>query len=199
MAAIDVVQDPSLGAGRKIGHCWLVRNFPFFQLASSACEIHQRHQRERWPGCGKMGEMGQGKMGNSSQIVSFFSDFPPISYEFHTFCLHFPPGNPEDLFSCICPAWALVEQLGGQWQPGATSPGMRLPGEKFTRTQPTNPKAQQSTGRARQRELEAAQVCESPLGSVPGASLHQFWPLSLVVAHSPRHDHLCSPSSADQL
>ena len=39
-----------------------------------------------------MGKMGQAKMGNLSQIVSFFSDFPPISYEFHTFSLHFPLG-----------------------------------------------------------------------------------------------------------
>ena len=29
-------------------------------------------------------------MGNLSQIVSFFSNFSPISYEFHTFFLHFP-------------------------------------------------------------------------------------------------------------
>ena len=29
-------------------------------------------------------------MGNLSQMVSFFSDFPPLSYEFHTFFLHFP-------------------------------------------------------------------------------------------------------------
>ena len=31
-------------------------------------------------------------MGKLSQIVSFFSDFPPISYEFHTFFRHFPLG-----------------------------------------------------------------------------------------------------------
>ena len=31
-------------------------------------------------------------MGNLSHIVSFFSNFPPISYEFHTFFLHFPLG-----------------------------------------------------------------------------------------------------------
>ena len=40
-----------------------------------------------------MGEMGQGIMGNLSQIVSFFSDFCPISYEFHTCFLHFPLGT----------------------------------------------------------------------------------------------------------
>ena len=33
-----------------------------------------------------------GKMGTLSQIVSFFSDFPPISYEFHTLFRHFPLG-----------------------------------------------------------------------------------------------------------
>ena len=32
-----------------------------------------------------MGKRGQGKIGNLPQIVSFFSDFPPISFEFHTF------------------------------------------------------------------------------------------------------------------
>ena len=37
-----------------------------------------------------MGKMGQGKLGNLSQIITFFSDFPPISYEFHTFFLRFP-------------------------------------------------------------------------------------------------------------
>ena len=34
--------------------------------------------------------MGQEKMGNLSQKVSFLSDFSPISYEFQTFFLHFP-------------------------------------------------------------------------------------------------------------
>ena len=77
----------SLGARRTNGHCRLVRDFPFFQSASSAGKIDQRHLRERWQGCGKMG-----KMGNLSQIVSFFSDFSPITYKFHTFFLHFPLG-----------------------------------------------------------------------------------------------------------
>ena len=31
-----------------------------------------------------------GYMTNLSQIVPFFSDFPPISYQFHTFFLHTP-------------------------------------------------------------------------------------------------------------
>ena len=78
----------SLGASRKIGRCRLVRKFPFFQSASSASKTYQRHPRERLQGCGKMGKMGQGGIRNLSQIVSFFSDFPPISYEFHTFFLH---------------------------------------------------------------------------------------------------------------
>ena len=37
-----------------------------------------------------MGIMGLGKMGNLSQIVPFFYDFPPISYQFCTFFVHFP-------------------------------------------------------------------------------------------------------------
>ena len=78
----------SLGASRKIGHRGLVRKFPFFQSASSACKIHLR---ERWQGCGKMGEMGNGKK-ILSQIVSFFSNFSPISYEFHALFLYFPLG-----------------------------------------------------------------------------------------------------------
>ena len=31
-----------------------------------------------------------GKMGNSSQIVPFFSDFPPVSCQFHTVFIHLP-------------------------------------------------------------------------------------------------------------
>ena len=34
--------------------------------------------------------MGLGKMGNLSQIVPVFSDFSPVSYQFHTFLLHSP-------------------------------------------------------------------------------------------------------------
>ena len=37
-----------------------------------------------------MGKPGLGKMGNFSQIVPFFSDFPPVSEQFHTFLTHFP-------------------------------------------------------------------------------------------------------------
>ena len=77
----------SLGASRKIGHCRLVENVPFLQSASPAGKIHQRHPRERWQGCGKMGKMGLKKNGKFVPIVSFFSDFSPISYEFHTFFL----------------------------------------------------------------------------------------------------------------
>ena len=40
-----------------------------------------------------MGEMGQGKMGNWPKLSQFFSNFPPISYEFLTFFLHFPLGT----------------------------------------------------------------------------------------------------------
>ena len=73
-----------LSAGQK---CSI---FPVGRLGG---KLHQRHLRERRRGCGTMGKMGLGQMGNGSQIVSFFSDFPPISNEFHTFFLHFPLGT----------------------------------------------------------------------------------------------------------
>ena len=37
-----------------------------------------------------MGKMGLDVMGKLSKIVPFFSDFPPIFYQFHTFHMHFP-------------------------------------------------------------------------------------------------------------
>ena len=77
------VQQSFIRAGRKIGKCRPVPKFPFFQPASSAGKMHQRNLRERWRGCGKVGKMGLGKMGILSQIVPIFSDFPPVSYQFH--------------------------------------------------------------------------------------------------------------------
>ena len=98
----------SFRVSRKIGKCRLGKSFPFFQSASSASKIHQRNLKERWPSCGKMGEMGLEKMGKLSKIVSFFSDFPPnflsISHMFYMFpkmyfrqfltIPHFPPFPP---------------------------------------------------------------------------------------------------------
>ena len=81
------ITSSTIGAGRKIGQC---RPVPFFQSATLAGKIHQRNLREMWRGCGKVGKMGLGKMGNLSQIVPLYSDFPPVSYKFHTFFLHSP-------------------------------------------------------------------------------------------------------------
>ena len=68
------VPPATIGAGRKI---------PFFRSARLAIKIHLR---ERWRGCGKMGEMGLGKNGefvpNCPIFLPFSSRFLPISHIF---------------------------------------------------------------------------------------------------------------------
>ena len=56
-------------------------------------KIDQRNLKERWRGSGKMGNMGLEKMRRLSKIVPFFSNFSPISYQFHTFFVHFPKSS----------------------------------------------------------------------------------------------------------